>query len=121
MASFQYHLNGYLKLAPQHPFIERFIGTVHREFGDYTLLWNVHGSGRRLAEFQIHQNDHRIHRLLNGDMPAEIEDIDSPGAKTQKKRVARATTDCALLVSGKPLWRRLFRRRNHSIRHPAVV
>ena len=35
-----------------HPFIERLIGTIHREFLDHTLFWNAADSERKLADFQ---------------------------------------------------------------------
>jgi hypothetical protein len=35
-----------------HPFIERLIGTIRREFLDHTLFWNEADLERKLADFQ---------------------------------------------------------------------
>ena len=55
-----------------HPFIERLIGTIRREFLDHTLFWNAVDLEKKLAEFQIYYNHHRTHRSLDGDTPAEV-------------------------------------------------
>ena len=55
-----------------HPFIERLIGTIRREFLDHTLLWNAADLERKLADFQRYYNHHRTHSSLNGDTPAEV-------------------------------------------------
>ena len=55
-----------------HPFVERLIGTLRREFLDYVLFWNAHDLERKLAEFQVYYNRHRTHRSLGGDTPAEV-------------------------------------------------
>jgi len=58
--------------ARTHPFIERLIGTVRREFLDQTLFWNADDLERKLADFRIYYNHHRTHSSLGGDMPAEV-------------------------------------------------
>jgi putative transposase len=35
-----------------HPFVERLIGTMRREFLDHVLFWNARDLARKLAEFQ---------------------------------------------------------------------
>ena len=55
-----------------HPFIERVIGTIRREFLDHTLFWNAVGLERKLADFQTYYNHHRAHSSLGGDTPAEF-------------------------------------------------
>jgi len=55
-----------------HPFIERLIGTIRREFLDHTLFWNNVDLERKLADFQAYYNHHRTHNSLGGDTPAEI-------------------------------------------------
>ncbi len=55
-----------------HPYVERLIGSVRREFLDHTLFWNVHDLARKLAEYQTNYNDYRIHRSLGGDTLAEV-------------------------------------------------
>ena len=54
-----------------HPFIERLIGTIRREFLDHTLFWNTLDLERKLREFQHYYNQHRTHTSLNGDSPVE--------------------------------------------------
>jgi transposase InsO family protein len=55
-----------------HPFIERLIGTIRREFIDHTLFWNNVDLERKLADFQTYYNHHRTHSSLGGDTPAEV-------------------------------------------------
>ena len=54
-----------------HPFIERLIGTIRREYLDHTLFWNNVDLERKLADFQAYYNHHRTHSSLGGDTPAE--------------------------------------------------
>jgi len=55
-----------------HPFIERLIGTIRREFLDHILFWNAGDLERKLADFQTYYNHHRTHRSLGGDTPTEF-------------------------------------------------
>ena len=55
-----------------HPFVERLIGTIRREFLDHTLFWNNIDLERKLADFQDYYKHHRTHNSLGGDTPAEI-------------------------------------------------
>ena len=52
-----------------HPFVERLIGTVRREFLDHVLFWNVRDLERKLTEFQVYYNEERSHASLNGHTP----------------------------------------------------
>ena len=65
-----------------HPFIERLIGTIRREFLDHTLFWNTADLERKLADFKVYYNLHRTHSSLGGDKPAEIsgETVSQPAA-----------------------------------------
>ena len=54
-----------------HPFIERIIGTIRREYLDQTLFWNATDLERKLSDFQSYYNLHRTHSSLGGDTPAE--------------------------------------------------
>jgi hypothetical protein len=38
--------------AVSHPFVERLIGTIRREYLDYVLIWNVIDLKRKLDEFR---------------------------------------------------------------------
>jgi transposase InsO family protein len=53
-----------------HPFIERLIGTVRREYLDYVFFWNAIDLWRKLDAFADYYNAHRVHRSLNGSTPA---------------------------------------------------
>jgi len=58
-----------------HPFIERLIGSVGRDFLDQTLFWNAVDLERKLTDYQAYYNIHRTHRSLDGDTPAEVAGI----------------------------------------------
>jgi putative transposase len=49
-----------------HPFVERLIGTMRREFLDHVLFWNARDLERKLAEFQVYYNAARRHASLEG-------------------------------------------------------
>ena len=58
--------------APQsHPFVERLIGTVRREYLDRLCFWNGRDLSRKLGLFRDYYNEHRVHRSLEGMTPAE--------------------------------------------------
>jgi hypothetical protein len=50
-----------------HPFVERLIGTVRREYLDHLLFWNAPDLERKLADFQQYSNGHRVHSSLKGN------------------------------------------------------
>jgi transposase InsO family protein len=52
-----------------HPFVERLIGTMRREFLDQVLFWNAGDLERKLAEFQAYYNAARCHASLEGYTP----------------------------------------------------
>ena len=52
-----------------HPFVERLIGTMRREFLDQVLFWNARDLERKLAEFQTYYNAARGHASLEGHTP----------------------------------------------------
>ena len=60
-----------------HPFIERLIGTVRRDFLDQTLFWNSVDLERKLKDFQAYYNIHQTHRSLGDDKPAEVAGIET--------------------------------------------
>jgi transposase InsO family protein len=53
-----------------HPFIERLIGTVRREYLDHAFFWNAIDLTRKLDAFADYYNNHRVHRSLDGTTPA---------------------------------------------------
>lgn len=52
-----------------HPFVERLIGTVRREFLDQTPFWNARDLERKLDSFKTYYNGVRTHRALGGRTP----------------------------------------------------
>jgi transposase InsO family protein len=52
-----------------HPFVERLIGTIRREFLDLVLFWNARDLERKLAEFQVYYNAARSDASLDGRTP----------------------------------------------------
>jgi putative transposase len=54
-----------------HPFVERLIGTIRREYLDQTLFWNSLDLARKLEEFKIYYNNSRVHQSLDGVTPTE--------------------------------------------------
>src|SRR5947208_15234946 len=54
-----------------HPFIERLVGTVRREYLDHVFFWNAVDLTRKLDAFADYYNAHRVHRSLGGITPAQ--------------------------------------------------
>ena len=52
-----------------HPFVERLIGTVRREYLDRTLFWTTADLETKLLDFQQYYNAHRTHAGLEGRLP----------------------------------------------------
>jgi len=57
-----------------HPFIERLIGTIRREYLDRVFFWNAHDLERKLLEFKRYYNRDRVHQSLDGATPAVVND-----------------------------------------------
>ena len=53
-----------------HPFVERLIGTLRREFLDQVLFWNARDLERKLANFTAYYNSARSHASLDGQTPS---------------------------------------------------
>lgn len=55
-----------------HPFIERLIGTVRREYLDKLLFWGAADLELKLQDFAAYYNEHRVHYAFEGGRtPAE--------------------------------------------------
>jgi transposase InsO family protein len=52
-----------------HPFVERLIGTIRREYFDQVPFWGATDLRRKLAEFQAFYNKYRVHAALDGETP----------------------------------------------------
>ena len=55
-----------------HPFIERLIGTIRRDYLDHVPFWNSLDLERKLGEFKDYYNNHRTHAALSGLSPANF-------------------------------------------------
>ena len=55
-----------------HPFIERLIGTIRREYLDHILFWNAQDLERKLVDFRQYYSRDRDHQSLGGDTPAVV-------------------------------------------------
>jgi len=53
-----------------HPYCERLIGTVRREFVDRILFWNEYDLAKKLASYQRYFNDARVHAGIDGGRPS---------------------------------------------------
>ena len=53
-----------------HPFVERLIGTLRREFLDHVLFWNARDLERKLADFTAYYNSAQVHAGLDGYTPS---------------------------------------------------
>ena len=63
-----------------HPFIERLIGTVRREYLDHVFFWNAIDLTRKLDAFADYYNSHRVHRSLDGTTPARRACLPAPAS-----------------------------------------
>ena len=61
-----------------HPFVERLIGTVRREYLDRTLFWNQSDLERKLDTYKAYYNQHRCHSGLAGATPAQRSGVPTP-------------------------------------------
>jgi transposase InsO family protein len=56
-----------------HPFVERLIGTVRREFLDRTLFWTTADLEAKLRDFQYYYNHYRTHSATAGQPPMPLQ------------------------------------------------
>src|SRR6266403_3374235 len=54
-----------------HPFIERLIATIRREYLDRLFFWTADDLERKLELFKNYYNATRVHQGLSGDTPGE--------------------------------------------------
>ena len=52
-----------------HPFVERAIGSVRREYLDGTLFWNARGLEKSLGQYANYYNEARVHSAISGHTP----------------------------------------------------
>ena len=79
-----------------HPFVERLIRTLRREFLDRGLFWNARDLERKLADFTAYYNSARSHTSLDGQAPAGVAS-GRPTARAELDKV-RWVSHCRGLV-----------------------
>ncbi|PYT71924.1 MAG: hypothetical protein DMG42_15470 [Acidobacteria bacterium] len=52
-----------------HPFVERLIGSLRREYLDHMLFWTTADLEDKLLDFRTYFNNHRTHNSLEGQTP----------------------------------------------------
>ncbi len=52
-----------------HPFVERLIGTIRREFLDQIPFWSAVDLERKLLHFKDYYNRERVHQGIGGQLP----------------------------------------------------
>ncbi len=60
------------RLPVSHPFVERLIGSIPREYLDQVLFWNVHDLEKKLDEYKNYYNGYRVHAALEGETPLSV-------------------------------------------------
>jgi putative transposase len=61
-----------------HPFIERLIGTIRREYLDHVFFWTQLDLERKLNAFKVYYNQRRVHASLSRKTPCEKSGDASP-------------------------------------------
>ena len=79
----------YLYVLLPHPFVERLIGTVRREYLDRTLFWTTADLETTLRDFRHYYNGHRTHAGLDGRPPEPSVDAARPPASFRSYRWQR--------------------------------
>jgi putative transposase len=69
-----------------HPFVERAIGTIRREYLDRTLFWTRADLENKLLEFRNCYNRHRTHISLEGRTPDQDASVSRPCADLHSYR-----------------------------------
>jgi len=52
-----------------HPFVERLIGTIRREYLDHMVFWTSADLENKLLDFRTYYNHHRTHHSREGRTP----------------------------------------------------
>jgi len=66
-----------------HPFAERLIGTVRREYLDQTFFWTCTDLETKLSNFADYYNEHRVHSSLGGRAPCTCDQTQLNPPKTK--------------------------------------
>lgn len=74
-----------------HPFIERLIGTIRREYLDHVPFLNARDLERRVSDFQDYYNRERAHQGLGGSILDSGQSVEYSGRTTRGMVVYRDT------------------------------
>ena len=90
-------LASYTYVPLSHPFVERLIGTIRREYLDQVFFWNAADLERKLDEFKTYFNQERTHSGLDGETPRkrsgdEVANVASLDDYRWQKRATRSGT-----------------------------
>jgi transposase InsO family protein len=72
-----------------HPFVERLIGTIRREYLDRMLFWTTADLENKLLDFRTYFNEHRSHTGLEGRTPNQDAPMPRPVASLRSYRWQR--------------------------------
>ncbi len=61
-----------------HPFVERLIGTIRREYLNHVFFWNSIDLQRKLDEFKAYFNECRVHSGIKGRCPDHRAEMAEP-------------------------------------------
>jgi putative transposase len=67
-----------------HPFVERLIEPVRREYLDHVFYWSVGDLERRLHSFKDYFNEGRVHHGIEGKRPSQRDDTEDDESKIVK-------------------------------------
>jgi len=77
-----------------HPFVERLIGTIRREFLDHVPFWTCTDLERKLADFKDYYSRARTHRSLAGQTPIPSTELKVAPTRLYGEATAAASTSC---------------------------
>ncbi|MCP4982732.1 MAG: transposase [Gammaproteobacteria bacterium] len=55
-----------------HPFIERLIRTIRREYLDHAFFWNAQDVDWKFGDYRQYYNRYRTHQSLGEETPADV-------------------------------------------------
>ncbi len=99
-----------------HPFVERLIGTIRREYLDNILFWTERDLEQKSSDFAEFFNHHRVHNPLNG-RPHWV-----ASGKDAAKRIDIRIIAADLIAGAciKRPWRHDYRFAMDTLRQPAM-
>src|SRR5438094_597575 len=107
-----------------HPFVERLIGTVRREYLDRILFWTKGDLETKLLDFQHYYNGHRTHAGLEAPLPAarvrETPEVLKP-AGNARDEIERELTACRRSIQSRSLLHELTLVMRRGLKDPELA